>query len=80
MAEVSGAAAPTYIAALRASLPRSASPSGVWGAPAATIEILGPADNKWLVRAPDHKALCDALAVVQRPPGRLRLAVDPLRV
>jgi primosomal protein N' (replication factor Y) len=81
MAEVSGAAAPTYIAALRASLPRSAEPTvGAWDAPAAAVEILGPADNKWLVRAPGHKALCDALAVVQRPPGRLRLAVDPLRV
>jgi primosomal protein N' (replication factor Y) len=44
------------------------------------VEILGPADGRWLVRAPDHRTLCDALARVPRPPGRLRLAVDPLRV
>jgi primosomal protein N' (replication factor Y) len=80
MAEVSGAAATTYIAALRASLPDPSAPAGPWGAPTSAVEILGPADNKWLVRAADHQGLCDALAVVQRPPGRLRLAVDPLRV
>jgi primosomal protein N' (replication factor Y) len=37
-----------------------------------------------LVRAPDHGALCDALAAVGRPPGvagdRLRIEVDPQRV
>jgi primosomal protein N' (replication factor Y) len=147
MAEVSGAAAPAYIDALRATLastpalgdrsesglaprrsrngpapapdlwssssasddrgagasvssdPWSASPPlanepeadhgplaspGPWSAGAApagpSIEILGPADGRWLVRAPDHRTLCDTLAAVPRPPGRLRLAVDPLRV
>jgi primosomal protein N' (replication factor Y) len=44
------------------------------------IELLGPADGRWLVRAPDHRALCDALAGIERPPGRLRVAVDPPRV
>ena len=48
--------------------------------PGGEVEILGPADGRWLVRAPDHRTLCDALARVPRPPGRLRLAVDPLRV
>ena len=33
-----------------------------------------------VVRAPDHPALCDALAATTRPPGRLRIEVDPLRL
>jgi primosomal protein N' (replication factor Y) len=44
------------------------------------VEILGPADGRWLLRAPDHATLCDALAATTRPPGRLRLEVDPPRV
>src|SRR5207302_177485 len=43
------------------------------------VEVMGPADGRWLVRAPDHRVLCDALAAVPRPAGRLRIAVDPLR-
>jgi primosomal protein N' (replication factor Y) len=46
----------------------------------AGVEVLGPADGRWLVRAPDHRTLCDALAALPRPPGRLRVAVDPLRI
>jgi primosomal protein N' (replication factor Y) len=65
LAEVSGAAAPAYIQAL-------GQPAGVLAA-----EI---ADGRWLVRAADHGTLCDALAGVKRPPGRLRIEVDPLRV
>ena len=65
LAEVSGAAAPAFVDALGA-------PPGV--------EVIGPADGRWLVRAPDHAALCDALARTARPPGRLRVAVDPPRV
>jgi primosomal protein N' (replication factor Y) (superfamily II helicase) len=38
------------------------------------------AEGRWLVRAADHRVLCDALAAVPRPPGRLRIEVDPLRV
>jgi primosomal protein N' (replication factor Y) (superfamily II helicase) len=41
--------------------------------------VLGPANDRWLLRAPDHKVLCDALAATPRPPGRLRIEVDPLR-
>ena len=44
------------------------------------VELLGPDDERWLVRAPDHQRLCDALAAVARPPGRLRVEVDPLRL
>jgi primosomal protein N' (replication factor Y) len=45
-----------------------------------TVEVLGPSDGRWLVRAADHQALCDALAATPRPPGRLRVAVDPPRI
>ena len=65
MAEVSGAAAPAFVEAL-------GTPPGV--------EVVGPSGGRWLVRAPDHATLCNALAVVPRPAGRLRVAVDPTRV
>jgi primosomal protein N' (replication factor Y) len=44
------------------------------------IEALGPRDGTWLLRAPDHDTLLDALASAPRPSGRMRLDVDPLRV
>lgn len=44
------------------------------------LEVLGPVEGTWLARAGDHQALCDALAAVPRPPGRLRVAVDPRRI
>jgi primosomal protein N' (replication factor Y) len=46
----------------------------------APVELLGPDDGRWLVRAADHPTLCDALAAAGRPPGRLRIEVDPLRI
>ncbi|HVM02386.1 MAG TPA: hypothetical protein VM263_06915, partial [Acidimicrobiales bacterium] len=45
----------------------------------ATVEVLGPADGRWLVRAGDHRALCDGLASVPRRGARLRVEVDPAR-
>jgi primosomal protein N' (replication factor Y) (superfamily II helicase) len=65
MAEISGAAAGAFVGAIGAQL---------------GVEVLGPSDGRWLVRAPDHRMLCDALAATPRPPGRLRVAVDPPRV
>ena len=65
LAEVSGPSAAAFVVAL-------GRPDGV--------DVMGPADGRWLLRAPDHQVLCDALAATPRPPGRLRLAVDPLRV
>ncbi|MEA2829251.1 MAG: hypothetical protein QOG43_3690 [Actinomycetota bacterium] len=44
------------------------------------VEVLGPSDGRWLVRAADHRTLADALAATARPPGRLRVEVDPRRV
>jgi primosomal protein N' (replication factor Y) len=65
LAAVSGAAASDFIDAL-------GSPLGV--------EVLGPVDDRWLLRAPDHRTLCDALAATPRPAGRVRVEVDPLRI
>ena len=65
MAEVSGAAAPAFVSAL--------------GRPAG-IEVAEAGDGRWWVRAADHDVLCDALAQVDRPAGRLRIEVDPLRI
>lgn len=45
----------------------------------ATVEALGPADGRYLLRAEDHQHLCDALARTPRPAGRLRIEVDPQR-
>ena len=45
-----------------------------------SVEVLGSGEGRWLVRGPDHRALCDALASVRRPAGRLRVEVDPVRV
>ena len=70
MAMVSGEAAGAYVETLRAVSAQGA---------ATALEILGPADGRWLVRAPDHERLCDALALAPRPTGRLRVNVDPSR-
>jgi primosomal protein N' (replication factor Y) len=65
MAAVSGAAAPEFM--------------GAFGDPPG-IRVQGPVDDAWRVIAPDHQRLTDALRAVPRPPGRLRIAVDPLRL
>ncbi|MDQ3107899.1 MAG: hypothetical protein M3Q68_08880, partial [Actinomycetota bacterium] len=44
------------------------------------VELLGPDDGRWLVRAPDHRTLAAAFAAAGRPPGRLRIEIDPLRI
>ncbi|HMJ76279.1 MAG TPA: hypothetical protein VK507_09920 [Iamia sp.] len=63
VADVSGVAAPAFVAAL-------GRPPG--------IEVQG-GGGAWRIRADDHTTLCAALAAVERPPGRLRIDVDPLR-
>jgi primosomal protein N' (replication factor Y) len=65
LAAVSGAAAGEFIEAL-------GSPLGV--------EVLGPVEDRWLLRAADHRTLCDALDATPRPSGRVRIEVDPLRI
>ena len=37
-----------------------------FGAPLG-VEVMGPADGRWLLRALDHATLCDALAATPRP-------------
>jgi primosomal protein N' (replication factor Y) len=64
LAEVSGTAGGAFVEAL-------GRPPGVQVAP---LE-----GDRWLVRAADHQVLCDALATVKRPAGRLRVEVDPQR-
>jgi primosomal protein N' (replication factor Y) len=46
----------------------------------AGVSVSSPSDDRWLVRADDHRGLCDALAAVERPAGRLRVEVDPTDV
>lgn len=65
MAEVSGVAAAEFVDIVGEQL---------------GVEVMGPADGRWLVRAQDHRTLCDALQATPRPGGRLRVAVDPLRI
>lgn len=43
------------------------------------IEVVAHEPDQFLVRAPDWTALADALAATPRPPGRLRIEVDPPR-
>jgi primosomal protein N' (replication factor Y) len=45
-----------------------------------TVELIGPDNDRWLVRAPNSRVLADAFATAGRPPGRLRIEVDPLRI
>jgi primosomal protein N' (replication factor Y) len=39
-----------------------------------------PMGDEWLLVAQDRKVLLDALSTVDRPPGRLRLQIDPMRL
>lgn len=64
IAEISGAGGPAFAEALSS---RS------------EVEVAEVGEGRWLARASDHAALCDGLAATPRPPGRLRVAVDPLR-
>jgi hypothetical protein len=65
LAEISGEPAASFVAEV-----------GIDG-----VDVLGPSGaGRWLARASDHRQLCDRLAAVPRPSGRLRIAVDPLRV
>jgi primosomal protein N' (replication factor Y) len=65
LASVSGPAAEGFVATL----------SAVDG-----LEILGPSDGRYLVRAANSDLLADGLAEGERPSGRLRVHVDPARL
>lgn len=49
---------------------------------APAVELAGGPGGPWLVRCGDHEVLADVLAGVDadRPPGRVRVEVDPLRI
>jgi primosomal protein N' (replication factor Y) (superfamily II helicase) len=44
------------------------------------VSVLGPLEDRWMLRAPNHTALCDLLAGAPRPSGRLRIEMDPVRL
>lgn len=46
----------------------------------AAIEVRGPRQNRYLLRAPEQTTLLDALSTTNRPPERVRIEADPLRV
>ena len=66
LAVVSGPEAEAYGAELQRAAPRG-------------VDVSGPVDGAWSVRAPDHDTLSDLLSSVARPAGRLRVEVDPVR-
>lgn len=41
------------------------------------ITVSATGRDRWLVRGPNHRVLCDALAGTERPAERLRVEVDP---
>jgi primosomal protein N' (replication factor Y) len=65
VAAIGGEAAPEFVTRLGA---------------AAGLDVRGPRDGWWLVRAADVDELAAVLGAVERPPGRLRLRVDPARL
>jgi len=72
LARVSGAAADAYGAALSAS-------AALYASTTPGVEVIGPHDGEWRIVAQDHESLCNLLASVPRPAGRLRVEVDPVR-
>ena len=43
------------------------------------VQIAPDPGGQFFLRAPDYDTLCDTLAAVERPSGRLRIDVDPIR-
>lgn len=72
VADIGGQAAPAYLDRLTRVLDHAEL--------GAEVQVLHPTDDRWLVRAPDPDTLCEVLSRVERPPGRLRLRVDPMRL
>ena len=48
--------------------------------PTAAIEVRGPRQNRYLLRSPEQATLLNALSTTNRPPERVRIEADPLRV
>jgi primosomal protein N' (replication factor Y) len=43
------------------------------------VQIAPDLGGQFFLRASDYDTLCNALAAIERPPGRLRIDVDPIR-
>ncbi|MBV8295585.1 MAG: hypothetical protein JO085_02010, partial [Acidimicrobiia bacterium] len=85
LAEISGEAAAAFVTELGGDAGDGGVGGGVGGVGSFGagdgFDVLGPSSGgRWLARAGDHRLLCDRLGAARRPPGRLRVAVDPLRV
>jgi len=69
---------PPYGAIAVVSGPEAGEYMARFGAPLG-IQIAPDPGGQFFLRAPDYNTLCDALASVERPSGRLRIDVDPIR-
>ncbi len=60
---------------------REAAPSYIerFGAPVG-VSVQGSDDGRWVLRAEDRELLLNHMAGVERPPGQLKLQVDPARL
>ena len=74
IAVVGGPAAPAFIEAVRAA---AVTPDAE---PPVDLRIDSGAEGQWIMRSTERRALLDLLARVERPPGRLRLQIDPMRL
>ena len=70
IAVLGGPASPAFVGAMTAS--EHAAP--------ADLQIDESGDGLWIVRSADRRGLLNLLATVERPPGRLRLQIDPMRL
>ena len=43
------------------------------------VEIMGPRDGRWLVRADNNDELSKAISNAGRPKGKIRIEIDPRR-
>lgn len=69
---------PPYGAIAVVSGPVAGEYMGRFGTPLG-VRIASDPGGQFFLRAPDYDTLCDALASVERPSGRLRIDVDPIR-
>ncbi len=74
LARISGQAAGAYAARIAAGIEGSEHP-GSGG-----LELRQPGEGTWELVAADHGPMLDLLAALERPAGRLRVEVDPVRL
>ena len=75
-AKATGEAAEQFLTELQ-----TAQPSGIPPVMPPDMDVMGPdPEGAWLLRAPDHSALCDFLASVPEIPDSVRISIDPPRL